>query len=120
MRYALLLLALLGSCNSLPWITTDKELERALQTNSHEDQSFALKGDASIVGAARSEGVPLAAYIPPEAVPLPPPLPPGTDWGEIAMLAITALTGGAGAIGYRALDHRRKRKNGKPAAQPTA
>lgn len=111
------MLVLLGACNSVPWIATDREVERALQVNAHEDQSFALKGDAAIVGAARSEGVALNAYVPPEAIPLPPPMPPGTDWGEIIVLALTALGGSAGALGYRAYDHRKKRRKSNP---PTA
>lgn len=104
-----LLLILLASCNSVPWIATDKEMERALQINAHEDQEFALRGDGAIVGAARGEGIPLTSYVPPEAIPLPPPMPPGTDWGEIVVLALTALGGSAGAIGYRAYDHKKKK-----------
>lgn len=104
----LLALPLLAACNSVPWVSTDKEVERAVQTVLHEAESFALEGDARIVGAARGEGIPLSAYVPPEAVPLPPPMPPGTDWGEIIVLALTALGGSAGAIGYRAYDHKRK------------
>lgn len=106
---ALLIMPLLLSCNSLPYLVTDKELERSEQTTLHEAESFALEGDARIVGAARGEGIPLSGYVPPEAVPLPPPMPPGTDWGEIVVLALTALGGSAGAIGYRALDHKKKR-----------
>lgn len=108
MKPTILALLLLASCNSLPYLVTDKELERSEQTTLHEAESFALEGDARIVGAARGEGVSLASYVPPEAVPLPPPLPPGTDWGEIITLVLTALGGSAGALGYRAYDHKRK------------
>lgn len=108
MKPTILLLSLLASCNSVPYLVTDKELERSAQATLHEAEKFALDGDARIVGAARSEGVALTSYVPPEAVPLPPPMPPGVDWGEIILLGITALTGSAGALGYRAIDHKRK------------
>lgn len=109
MRLLALALAFLASCNSAPWVATDKEVERSIQTVLHEAETFSLEGDARIVAAARGEGVPLSAYVPPEAIPLPPPMPPGTDWGEIIVLALTALGGSAGAIGYRAFDHKRKK-----------
>lgn len=110
MKIGVLLASLLLSCNSLPYLVTDTELERASQTTLHEAEKFALEGDGRIVGALRGEGIPVTSYVPPEAIPLPPPMPPGTDWGEVVMLALTALGGSAGAIGYRAIDHRKKRK----------
>jgi hypothetical protein len=112
MKYAALALLLSASCGIL---VTPGDLDYAIQQNAHEDQTFAAQEDAKIVAALRAEDVPVTNWQPSKAVPPPPTRQPGTDWGEIVVLALTALGGSAGALGYRALDHRRKARKGSAA-----
>lgn len=133
-----LLLIPLGSCSGGP-LATDAEVEWLMTDSSAADQEFASAAVAGVTDVVRAvqEGVlalgsaleaaggpaipqevlaaseAIAGHAPPEAAQRPDPeaFPGGgIDWTEILALAITAFTGSAGAIVYRALDHRRSRK----------
>ena len=104
MKTAFLLLLLPG-CAAIglpaPWHTTEEVTEIADTVAAERVTALAVAVEADI------------APLPSLEIPTPykaPERPSGTDWGSLIAYAITALTGTAGAIGYRAFDHRSKRK----------
>lgn len=94
-----------ASCQTLgiptPWLTSEEV-----------DAVAAYRVDELEVAVEDAVGIEIERTMTAE----PPVRDTGTDWGELIVLALTALTGSAGALGYRAWDHSKKRKRTGAAA----
>lgn len=108
MKLLALLLLILPGCSTLglptPWPTVDDATEIA--------DEKALERSQELADALAEKGSDLSGYEPTPAYRA--PQAEGTDFGAYLEIVLTALLGSAGALGYRALDHRRKRRT-KPA-----
>lgn len=114
MKYAAIAILLFASCGAGPLVTEAELQETLVESDARMDQGAQRVLDM-IVSILRSLMPEKGADIPDVQYDRPPPTivvseDGGVNWENLIALAITALTGSAGAVGLRVMSKKREAK----------